>query len=145
MKMKKKKHNKIASIASSSKTSRLSKSIARGRSIDIIVKPKKGVSINKIIYTRKLFVHGSSRAINLPKEFVELLPSDKVNLKIENGSMIIDPVEEMDNIESEPEFESFIQSIAKDALSHPEKLEDLTDINDKLWDLVKDVPLDEEN
>ncbi len=90
--------------------------------------------------TRKLFKHGGSQAINLPMEFVQNLTSDEVIAEVTPDEIVIRKKPELDTIESDPLFSTFIQAIAADALKHPEKLRDLDEAWKDLDALLKDLP-----
>ncbi|MCD4782143.1 MAG: AbrB/MazE/SpoVT family DNA-binding domain-containing protein [Candidatus Omnitrophica bacterium] len=92
------------------------------------------------LITRKLFKHGGSQAINLPKEFVENLNTDELLLEFSPNEIIIRKKSELDTIETDPRFATFIQAIGVDAMKHPEKLHDLDDAWKDLDTLLKDVP-----
>ncbi|MBI4057390.1 MAG: hypothetical protein HY399_07600 [Elusimicrobia bacterium] len=91
---------------------------------------------------KKLFKHGGSYAIDLPVSFVRDLASRTVEVDREHGKIVIAPKRELDNIEQEPEFKTFVAALLYDAMKHPAKLRDVRDVWDKEWDdLLKDVPL----
>ena len=92
------------------------------------------------VITKKLFKHGGSQAINLPKEFVQDLNGDEVLAEVTPDQIIIRKKSKLDTIESDPLFATFIQAIAADAMKHPEKLHDLDDAWKDLDVLLKDVP-----
>jgi virulence-associated protein VagC len=95
---------------------------------------------------KRLFKHGGSMAINLPKSFVENVDdSSEVIIEQDGTTLKISPVSEFDTIENEPEFKSFIEAIAKDALDNPEKLKDSKDVWDDEWtSLLKGISTDNE-
>jgi virulence-associated protein VagC len=96
------------------------------------------------IIEKKLFKHGGSYAIDLPKDFLKSR-SGKVIVKYDNNKLLILPQETADNIESEPEFKSFVKALVNDSLKHPGKLKDLTQVWDKEWDkLLKGVTVDDD-
>lgn len=90
--------------------------------------------------TRKLFKHGGSQAINLPKEFVENLNDDEILVEFSPNKIIISKKSDLDTIESDPHFATFIRAIAADAMKHPEKMHDLDDAWKDLDEILKDVP-----
>lgn len=93
--------------------------------------------------TRKLFKHGGSQAINLPIEFVQNLNGDEVIAEISPDEIIIRKKPNLDTMESDPLFTTFIQAIAADAMKHPEKLHDLDDAWKDLDGLLKNIPDDD--
>ena len=92
------------------------------------------------IQIRKLFQHGGSQAINLPKEFVQNLSDNEVLIEISPNEVVIRSKSKLDTMESEPDFATFIKAIALDAMKHPEKLHDLEEVWQDLDSLLKDVP-----
>ena len=89
---------------------------------------------------RKLFQHGGSHAINLPKEFVQNLSDNEVLIEISPNEVVIRNKSKLDTMESDPHFATFIKAIALDAMKHPEKLHDLEEVWQDLDSLLKDVP-----
>ena len=82
---------------------------------------------------KKVFKHGGSLAIDLPKDFV----------KNAGQTVIIQNKTSLDNIESEPEFNVFVKALIEDALKHPERLKEMNQVWDKEWEeLLKDVQVD---
>ena len=97
------------------------------------------------IQIRKLFQHGGSQAINLPKEFVQNLSDNEVLIEISPNEVVIRNKSKLDTMESEPDFATFIKAIAMDAMKHPEKLHDLKEVWDSEWDeLLKGVSADDD-
>ena len=48
-------------------------------------------------------------------------------------------------MESDPLFQQFVEAIAIDAMTHPDKLHDVEDVWDDEWDgILKGVKIDEE-
>ena len=92
------------------------------------------------IQIRKLFQHGGSQAINLPKEFVQNLSDNEVLIEISPNEVVIRNKSKLDTMESDPHFATFIKAIALDAMKHPEKLHDLEEVWQDLDSLLKDVP-----
>ena len=90
--------------------------------------------------TRKLFKHGGSQAINLPKEFVRDLSGDEVVAEVSRDKIIIRKKPALDTMESDPLFSTFIEAIANDAMKHPEKLHDLDEAWKDLDVLLKGLP-----
>lgn len=96
------------------------------------------------IQTKKLFKHGGSQAINLPKEFAQNLTDNEVIIEVSPNEIIIRNKSKLDTMESEPHFTTFIKAIAVDAMKHPEKLRDLKEVWDSEWDeLLKGVSADD--
>lgn len=85
-------------------------------------------------YRKKLFKHGGSRAVDLPKEaFSKKLEDDEVIIEIrENGIFIY--LDTVTNMESDARFHQFIEALFQDAMAHPEQLKNLEEIWDKEWD-----------
>ena len=72
---------------------------------------------------KKLFKHGGSSAVDLPREFVKGLGSNtEVVLHVESNRIRLQPKSRLDTLESEPEFASFLQALTEDAMKHPQKL-----------------------
>jgi len=94
--------------------------------------------------TKKIFSHGGSDAVNLPKEFTRKLSSAEVCIEVFEDQIVIQGKPELDTIEADPLFGVFLQAIANDALKHPEKLKDLNKAYKELDGLLEGVPLDEE-
>ena len=74
--------------------------------------------------TRKLFTHGHSQAITLPKEFVDTVKGREVVMVYSPAGVMISSKSRLDTLESEPLFATFIQAIAAEAMKHPEQLRD---------------------
>jgi antitoxin component of MazEF toxin-antitoxin module len=95
--------------------------------------------------TKKLFKHGGSLALVVPSEFTQHLNSDEVTFEIvmdidNNPTLILTPVDELDQIENDPNFALFINAIYQDALAHPEKLWEEKDVwGDRLDKLLEGV------
>lgn len=97
------------------------------------------------VQIKKLFKHGGSQAINLPKEFAQNLNDNEVFIEVSPNEIVIRNKSKLDTIESEPDFETFIKAIAMDAMKHPEKLHDLKDVWGPEWDeLLKGVSADDD-
>ena len=92
------------------------------------------------IQIRKLFQHGGSQAINLPKEFAKNLTENEVIIEVSANEIVIRNKSKLDTMESDPHFATFIKAIALDAMKHPEKLRDLEEVWQDLDSLIKDVP-----
>jgi virulence-associated protein VagC len=90
-----------------------------------------------------LFKHGGSYAVDVPIEFAHNLSRrKKVVVEYDDNTLIIHPENELDTIESEPQFMHFIRAIAQDAIAHPEKLRTGKEVWDTEWDeLLKDVEI----
>lgn len=82
-------------------------------------------------YRKKIFKHGGSRAIDLPKE--ANLNTQEVIVEIrEDGVFIYSDV--ITNMESDPQFHLFVEAIFKNAMENPDDLKDLEKVWDKEWD-----------
>lgn len=92
------------------------------------------------VQVKKLFKHGGSQAINLPKEFSKNLIDNEVFIEVSPNEIVIRNTSKLDTMESEPHFATFIKAIAQDAMKHPEKLHDLDEAWQDLDFLLKDVP-----
>lgn len=91
---------------------------------------------------KKVFKHGGSLAIDLPRDFVKNA-GQTVIIQYDENTVIIQNRTSLDNIESEPEFNVFVKALVEDALKHPERLKDINQVWDKEWDeLLKDVRVD---
>jgi virulence-associated protein VagC len=97
------------------------------------------------VIKRKMFQHGKSKAITLPKDFVDHVEGLEVVITYSPHQVCISPKPELDTIESDPLFVTFIQAIAHDAMKHPEKLKDLNEVSKELDELLEGVPLDTED
>ncbi|GEM_PF-1050210 len=98
------------------------------------------------VQIKKLFKHGGSQAINLPKEFVKnLIDGEVLVVEVSPREIVIRGKSQLDTIESEPYFSTFIKAIAMNAMKHPEKLRDLNEVWGAEWDeLLKGVTADDE-
>ena len=76
------------------------------------------------ILTRKLFKHGHSKAITLPKAFVDTVKGREVVIRYSPEAVIISSKSRLDTLEADPLFATFLQAIAVEAMQHPEKLRD---------------------
>ncbi len=96
------------------------------------------------ITEKKLFKHGGSLAVDLPKAFCNGKGREVV-IKYDDNKIVIIPKSDLDNIESEPEFEVFVKALVADSLGNPEKLKDMNQVWDKEWDgLLKDVGVEDD-
>ena len=90
---------------------------------------------------KKLFKHGGSYAIDLPISFVRELNQKIVTIERLRDKIVIAPKQELDTIEHEPEFKTFVAALLQDAMHRPSKLRDIKEVWDKEWDdILKDVP-----
>ena len=97
------------------------------------------------VTVKKLFKHGGSYAVDVPMDFVKHAGGIEVILETGPKKISIRPKTELDTIESEPLFAGFINTLAVDAMKHPEKLRDVKEVWDKEWDeLLKGVTADDE-
>ena len=100
-------------------------------------------------FSKKLFRHGGSLALVVPSEFAQLLSSDNVTIEImadeeNNPKLIVEPTSELDSIENDPLFGSFIEAIYRDAMENPDKLKDVSDVfTDRVKKLIEGVDIDE--
>ena len=93
---------------------------------------------------KKLFRHGGSFAVDIPAAFIKKTGSHEVVLEVTGHRISISPKAELDNMESEPLFASFIQALAIDAMKHPQKLRQAGEVWDKEWNaLLKGVTVDD--
>ena len=97
------------------------------------------------VQIKKLFKHGGSQAINLPKEFAKNLTDNEVILEVSLNEIVIRNKSKLDTMESDPHFATFIRAIALDAMKHPEKLHDLEEAWQDLDTLLKDVPYESDH
>ena len=94
---------------------------------------------------RKLFKHGSSKAVTLPKEFVESVRGREVVIQYSSEGLIISPKSNLDTLEADPLFATFVKAIAADAMKHPERLRDPASAwSPQVVNLFKDMPHDGE-
>jgi virulence-associated protein VagC len=90
---------------------------------------------------KKLFKHGGSYAVDLPISFVRELDAKYVAIDRQGDKIVIAPARELDTIEQEPEFKTFVAALLHDAMRRPAKLREVKEVWDKEWDdLLKDVP-----
>ena len=96
------------------------------------------------IVEKKLFKHGGSYAVDLPKEFVKSKGA-QVIIKYDKDRVIVTSKSTLENIESEPEFKVFIKALLEDSLKNPQKLKDINQVWDKEWTkLLKEVDVEDE-
>ncbi|MGE0268918.1 MAG: AbrB/MazE/SpoVT family DNA-binding domain-containing protein [Candidatus Omnitrophota bacterium] len=96
------------------------------------------------IKEKKLFKHGGSLAIDLPSDFAKNA-GDKVTIQYDNDTLIVRKSTDLDTIESEPEFKTFVKVLLEDALKNPKKLKAMDQVWGKEWDeLLKGVEVDDE-
>ena len=97
------------------------------------------------ITTRKLFKHGNSQAVTLPKEFVKAIKGSEVVIQSYQGAIIISAKSRLDTLENEPMFKTFIQAIVSDAMKNPERLRAPSDAwSPEITKLFKEMPNDHE-
>ena len=95
--------------------------------------------------TRKLFKHGNSKAVTLPKEFVDAVKGREVVIQYSPTAVIISTKSRLDTLEADPLFATFIRAIATDAMKHPEKLRDPVEAwSPEVIKLFKDLPHDDQ-
>jgi virulence-associated protein VagC len=94
------------------------------------------------IYRKKLFKHGGSRAVDLPKE--AHFGDQEVIIEIrEEGIFIYSDV--LTNMESDPRFHLFVEALFEDAMKNPDQLKNLEEVWDEEWDdLLRGVDLGDE-
>ena len=96
------------------------------------------------IQIKKLFKHGGSQAINLPKEFTKSLIDNEVFIEVSPDEIVISNKSKLDTMESEQHFATFVKAIALDAMKHPKKLRDLNAVWGPEWDkLLEGVSADD--
>ena len=101
-------------------------------------------------FNKKLFRHGGGHALIVPSEFMQLLSSDEVVIELmvdgaHSPILVIKPVEGLDSIENDPLFVSFIEAIYKNAMEHPDKLKDLSDVfTHRAKTLIMGIDIDED-
>lgn len=89
---------------------------------------------------KKLFKHGGSYAVDLPVSFVRELSLKTVVIETHRDKLVISPKRELDTIEQEPEFKTFIAALLQDAMHRPAGLRDAKEVWDEEWDeLLKGV------
>ncbi len=92
---------------------------------------------------RKLFRHGSSKAVTLPKAFVDRVKGREVVMHDAPEGLIISPQSTLDTMEADPLFAMFVKAISADAMKHPERLRDPADAwSPEVITLFKDMPHD---
>jgi hypothetical protein len=96
------------------------------------------------VIEKKLFKHGGSYAVDLPKEFVGA-GNAEIIIKYDKDRLVMVSKNTLENIESEPEFKAFIKVLVADSLKNPSKLRDMSTVWDKEWDsLLKGVNAEDE-
>ena len=85
-------------------------------------------------YHKKLFKHGGSMAVNLPAEGVRQLESDNVHIEVRQDGIFIPFESSLDNMESDPLFDNFIQAVYRSAMENPDQLKGVSEVWDKEWD-----------
>ncbi len=101
-------------------------------------------------FTKKFFKHGGSQAVVIPSEMTKHFPTKNVAVKFiynkqDEPMIIITPAEDPELMEDDPLFAKFLQAIYNDAMKHPEKLKDLSDIFDEEADkLLEGVDIHED-
>lgn len=94
---------------------------------------------------KKLFKHGGSYALDLPKEFVQAKSGEEVIIQYDHYQLTVSFKDSLESIESEPEFKMFVKALVEDSMKHPEKLKDLHQVWDQEWDeLLKDVSAEDD-
>lgn len=97
-----------------------------------------------MVLLKKLFKHGGSYAVDIPIDFIKQTKSHEVILEVVGQKINIRHKTELDTMESEPLFATFIQALAADAMKHPEKLRQAKEVWNKEWDgLLKGVTADD--
>ncbi len=95
--------------------------------------------------TRRLFKHGNSKAITLPKEFVDTVKGKEVVVRYSPEGVLISSKSRLDTLESDPLFTKFIQALAAEAMKHPEKLRDPAQAwSPEVVELFNTMPHDDE-
>ena len=95
--------------------------------------------------TRKLFKHGNSKAVTLPKAFVDTVKGSEVVIHYSPEGVLISSQSRLDTLESDPLFATFIRAIAAEAMQHPERLRDPAEAwSPEVVRLFKDMPHDSE-
>lgn len=89
-------------------------------------------------YVKKIFKHGGSKAIDLPIEALSKKNAgDEVVVEVrENGVFIY--LDELTNMESDPQFSLFIEALLQNALENPGELKSLKEVWDEEWDELLD-------
>ncbi len=96
------------------------------------------------VIEKKLFKHGGSYAVDLPREFIRA-GNTEIIIKYDKDRLIMVAKNTLENIESEPEFKLFIKALVDDSLKNPQKLKDMNKVWDKEWDvLLKGVDAEDE-
>ena len=94
---------------------------------------------------KRLFKHGGSWAVDLPMQFAKEVNDMSVVIDVSPNEIRITPKTELGTMESDPLFQQFVEAIAIDAMTHPDKLHDVEDVWDDEWDgILKGVKIDEE-
>ena len=94
---------------------------------------------------KRLFKHGGSWAVDLPMQFAKEVKDMSVVIDVSPHEIRITPKTELDTMESDPLFQQFVEAIAIDAMTHPDKLHGVEDVWDDEWDgILKGVEIDEE-
>ena len=92
---------------------------------------------------KRLFKHGGSWAVDLPIQFAREVKDMNVVIDTSPGEVRITAKTDLDTMESDPLFQQFIEAIATDAMTNPEKLHAVEEVWDDEWDsLLKGVEVD---
>ena len=92
---------------------------------------------------KRLFKHGGSWAVDLPIQFAREVKDMSVVIDTSPGEVRITPKTDLDTMESDPLFQQFIEAIAADAVSNPDRLHAVEEVWDDEWDsLLKGVESD---
>jgi len=90
-----------------------------------------------ITVVKKIFKSGGSKAIHLPKEFAPKI-GEEVIVVCDGKRVFLKVEKNLDTIESEKEFSTFVKALVEDSLKNPEKLDDLSKVWDTEWDDLLD-------
>ncbi len=94
---------------------------------------------------KKLFKHGGSYAVDIPMDFVRHTGTKEVIIESAQDKISIRAQNNLDTIEADPLFHSFVEALIKDALKHPDKLRNVKEVWDKEWDkLLEGIEVDGE-
>ena len=93
---------------------------------------------------KKVFQSGGSIGIHLPKDF-GLEAGQEVVIICNGNKVVIKKEKNLDNLESEPEFDTFIKALVEHSLKNPEELDDLSNVWNSEWnELLDGVDLEED-
>ncbi|MCH9628014.1 MAG: hypothetical protein S4CHLAM2_16630 [Chlamydiales bacterium] len=84
-------------------------------------------------YRKKIFKHGGSRAVDLPKE--ANLGDKEVTVELREDGVFIYS-DDLTTMESDPCFHLFIEALFQDAMKNPDQLKSFEEVWDSEWNTL---------